>query len=683
MKKFISTLVFGASLLALTGCNDFLDKTPPSNITPPAFFNTADDLAAYTINQYGFTSIAPGAYGMGPFANDNHTDNQAAMSYSTFWVPGEWQVGGGNLGFGSHRAINYFFDQVLPKYEAGQISGNETYVKHYIGEAYVLRAYVWFNSLQSYGDFPIFETALPDDKAVLLEASKRQPRNMVARFILSDLDKAIGLLMENSTPAGNKNRITRDVAYLLRSRVALYEGTWLKHHAGTAFVPGGPGWPGDAADVNYPAGDVNAESKWFLEEAMKSARVVADKHMGGLTNNTDTREGQDASLNVLNPYFMMFCDTDMEGYDEVLMWRRYNKGLGIYHNILMQLGRNGGGTGWTRGLVNSFLMRNGLPIYAANSGYDTNWEKEGVTATLQDRDSRIQIFTKRDGDVDFYLNGNPTYSSMHWLIDGATETKIVTGFALKKGKHYNGAYGGNGEHYVGVTGYCCFRAAEALLNYMEACYEATGSVDADAARYWKALRSRAKVDEDYTKTVAATNMTEEAKWDFGAYSHGQLVDKTLYNIRRERRNELIGEAMRMADLKRWRALDQMEAKPYVIEGIRFWGSKYDIDGILGDNGQDKVEVIVDPAGGTGNMSPSASEGGSDYVQPYKISQLNNTVYKRGGYTFVPAHYLSPIPHGAFTAASPDMTVENSVLYQNPGWGTETGSKPEGSEKFAN
>ena len=28
------------------------------------------------------------------------------------------------------------------------------------------------------------------------------------------------------------------------------------------------------------------------------------------------------------------------------------------------------------------------------------------------------------------------------------------------------------------------------------------------------------------KTIAATNMQEEAKWDFGAYSHGQLVDAT-------------------------------------------------------------------------------------------------------------------------------------------------------------
>ena len=68
-------------------------------------------------------------------------------------------------------------------------------------------------------------------------------------------------------------------------------------------------------------------------------------------------------------------------------------------------------------------------------------------------------------------------------------------------------------------------------------------------------------------------MTEEAKNDFGAYSHGALVNTTLYNIRRERRNEFIAEGMRFNDLRRWRALDQVNG--YQIEGMRYWGSIYE------------------------------------------------------------------------------------------------------------
>ncbi len=34
-----------------------------------------------------------------------------------------------------------------------------------------------------------------------------------------------------------------------------------------------------------------------------------------------------------------------------------------------------------------------------------------------------------------------------------------------------------------------FRSVEALLNYIEACYERTGAIDATADRYWKAIRA--------------------------------------------------------------------------------------------------------------------------------------------------------------------------------------------------
>ena len=76
--------------------------------------------------------------------------------------------------------------------------------------------------------------------------------------------------------------------------------------------------------------------------------------------------------------------------------------LGFGNKTVRELCRNGGGSGWTRGMVNSFLMRNGLPVYASGSGYNPDWEKEGVVATVQNRDSRLGIFTKKPGDVNYY-----------------------------------------------------------------------------------------------------------------------------------------------------------------------------------------------------------------------------------------------------------------------------------------
>lgn len=662
--KYISMLVLGASL-GLTSCNDFLDKEPESNVTPASFFTSADDLAAYTVNLYGvLTSIGPGSYGMSTFAYDNDTDNQAGTGYSNRWVPGNWKVGqsGGAWDFGNIRNVNYFLDQVLPKYEAGKISGAAANVRHYIGEAYFLRAYLYLDKLQSLGDFPIVLTALPDDKETLIQASKRQPRHKVAQQILDDLDKALELLQESAP--GGKNRISRDAALLLRSRAALFEATWEKYHKGTAFVPGGPGWPGNAEDVK----DFNIDSSidHFLTEAMKSSKELGDKLVGNLVENTDAEEGQDRNLASTNPYYTMFCDKDMSGYSEVIMYRAFDRlKANVTHNIQMQLQRNGGGTGWTRGLVNSFLMRNGLPIYAANSGYDPNWENQGIKATLQNRDSRIKIFTKVDNGIENYTDDGVNSVDLSWTVKGNNETRMVTGYAVKKGKNYDTQQQLN--HHFGESGSIVFRGTEALLDYIEASWLKNNSIDATADKYWRALRTRAKVDPDYNKTIAATNMAEEAKWDFGAYSHGQLVDATTYNIRRERRNEFIGEAMRWEDLIRWRACDQVNG--YQIEGMKYWGTVY--EGAWRDGSTDLA--MVDVEGGKGNISSKEISG--DYIRPYQISKINNEVFD--GYKFTPAHYLSPIAQSVFrqTASGDQTDLNTSVVYQNPGWPKIAGQGP--------
>ena len=655
--KYLGTLLLGMCLMGTTtSCNDFLDRygEPQSEIIPSAFFKNVTDLEAYSINLYDIFPTISG-YGISTWGTDNNTDNQASVGYSNRWVPGQIRVGSGDWDFKYIRNCNYFLENVNERKAAKEIKGGAAEIDHYIGEVYLLRAMGYFTKLQDYGDFPIVTELYQDKKEELVAASKRQPRHKVARFILQDIDRAIELLL--SQPPHGKNRISKDAAYLLRSRVALFEGTWLKHHKGTAWVPGGPGWKGDAADLKDF--NIDNEIKFFLDEAMKSAKVIGDKLVGKLVENTDSKEGMNADLGTVNPYYVMFCDENMEKYNEVLLWRRYSVAQGITHNIQMQLEDNGGGSGWTRGLVNTFLMRNGLPIYAAASGYNADWEKETITKTLQDRDSRIQIFTKRDGDVDYFkTDGTSKNYSPKWIVQGNNETRMVTGFAIKKGKHYSQVM--QNEHGKGTSGSIVFRGTEALLNYMEACVEKTGSVDETASAYWKALRKRAKVSEDFNATIAVTDMAEEAKGDWGAYSAGKLIDPTLYNVRRERRCELIGEGFRWADLKRWRACDQMVTTPYIIEGMRYWGSSY--EGTLKDkDGKDMVKVSQ--ADGKGNMSPKEA---SVYIRPYQISSLNNSVFN--GYKFQKAYYLSPLGQETFRqTASDPKDLNSSNVYQNPGW----------------
>lgn len=649
MKKYMKISLPLMLAILLGSCDSFLDREPLDKVTPQMYFRTADDLAAYAVNNYSFQTVTS-AYGIEIFGLDNYTDNQAGADYPVYWQPGEKKVpsGTGSWTWTNIRSCNYFFENVLPKYEAGIITGNQQQVAHYIGEMYLIRAYNYYLKLSTFGDFPIIKEVLPDNEGILVDKSKRMPRNKVARFILEDLQKAADMLME--TPPAGKNRISKNVAHLLRARVALFEATWEKYHKGTAFVPGGPNWPGNPADIQ--GFDIDAEINYFLDEAMKDAKIVGDQMVGNLAENTDTREGMNALLQSTNPYYTLFCDENMESYAEILMWKQFSKEMGVTNNMQMELERNGGGTGWTRGMVNSFLMRNGLPIYDPASGYDPEWEKQGVNETLQDRDSRIQIFTKKPGDVNYYTaDGDKDLTSMG-LIFGDKGSLATTGFIVKKGKHYSPTMALN--HNSGTSGGIVFRGTEAMLIYMEASFEKNGNIDATADQYWKALRRRAKVDEDYNKTIAATVMTEEAKGDFGAYSHGSLIDATLYNIRRERRNELCAEAFRWEDLKRWRAMDQFKSTPYVVEGMLFWGSVYETE----FNGKYTV--------GENISSPNTS----NYLLPYMKILSNNNIASQGGFLFTPAHYLEPIGMDVFRlTASNKQDLNSSVVYQNPGWST--------------
>jgi len=666
MKKLILSNIrkslFIAGLIVLfTGCNDILEIDPPSQISPEKYLWDESHLSAYTIRRYQDIFRANEGTGAdGLYLDDINTDVMTSRGSSNRFVPGEWKVGstGGSWSFDNIYQLNYYLQTVVPRYEAGKITGVATNVKHYIGEGYVLRAHEYFKKLREVGDFPIITRILPDVKDSLVEASKRRPRNEVARFILSDLDKAIELC--NNSPVGGTNRITKDLAYLLKSRVALFEATWLKYHKGTALVPNGNGWPGAQKDYNknyqYPTGSIENEINFFLDEAMNAAKVVADSRVLAVNSKVIRKSISDPA----NPYFEMFNSEDLSAVKEVILWKDFDLALGIvnYWNHYLYYGN---GYGYTRQYVDNFLMENGLPIYAAGSGYKGD---DLVGDVKEGRDWRLKLFMRAPGETKAFINlpvgKNPEVEPQVPVIDGASRYLEGTGYSIKKGLSYNNDM----QATVGrdLTGMVLFRAAEAYLNYIEACYEKNGSLDGVAQGYWTKIRQRAGVDPDFNKTIGATDVSKEGENDWGAYSHGQLVDATLYNIRRERRCELTVEGLRYMDLIRWRAMDQLNG--FKIEGIKVWGPMKDVYGNRLKYG------LTDPTKNTVS-DPSLSM----YLRIHQISP-NNLYYN--GYKFCEAHYLNPIAAEHFLISSPDgVSRENSPIYQNPGWSLEGGTPPTG------
>lgn len=674
--SFVGTLM-GLATLTMTSCNDALNLDPVSQITPESFYASADQLAAYLNNYYDTYLSAPysgtmthgsAGWNEGKAASDANTDIYVNGGGNTkLFADDHWEVSSGKDLQGYYegvRVYNFFIQKVEDGIAAGKLSGAD--VDNYLGEAYFFRAICYFRMLALYGDLPIVKEVLEDDNDALVAASERAPRNEVARFILGDLDKAISLLKPRS--AYNGQRLNKEAALLFKSRVALFEGTFEKYHKGSGRVPGDSNWPG--AKMAYNSGksfNSDAEVKFFLQEAMNAAKQVGDA--ANLTENNHTIEPNVGTITGWNPYFNMFSQPSLSDVNEVLLWKQYNKALGQYHDVPYRV-KIGCNSGFTRNFIESFLMKNGLPIYADGSGYQGDVTLDNVK---QDRDERLQLFVWGNStvvDTDpavaaenlgkvFMPAEQKTDRDCERVTNNNREIRNITGYQIRKYYTYDYSQTPNDERW-GSDACPVFRTAEALLNYMEACFELNGSLDGTAQGYWKQLRKRAGVDEDFNKTIAATDLSKEG--DFGVYSGTAQVDKTLYNIRRERVNELFAEGLRFADLVRWRAFDNLITTKWIPEGANFWDDMYlyYAEDIKADGSADAV-VSQEKLG--------------KYLRPFSIVEsATNELFN--GYNWHEAYYLYPIGISDIRTASPDRDIATSNLYQNIYWPTTAGGHAE-------
>ena len=662
--KLYKLFLLALPILGATSCNDYLEQEPPSYLTPENFYTSEDQVQAAANKFYQDILPGHGGWDYGTYITDNNTDNQMSLYPDNKFGTGLWKVSNTNddWSWSNVRNVNYQLGQIVEKYKAGEISGSDNNLRQYIGELYFFRAYAYFTLLQCFGDLPIITQALPDEESVLVAADKREPCNEVARFIINNLDTAMTYMPKSGFAT---TRVTYDAANLFKSRVALYEGSWLTNFAGTPFVPNGNGWPGAAknADYKYPSGSIEAEAKFFFTTAAEAAEQVAEKYKGNLSVNTG--KVPQSLDDPANPYLSIWGSTDDSKVPDVILWRQYSKSLGVRNNVEVAVQVGNIGTGFTRSLIEGYLMKDGKPIYASQYEYvDTSLSK-----VRTNRDPRLSVFLKAPGDINCFKNVDDE-SGDHWtrietipaITNSNSENGYVTGYAIRKGMTFDRALTANGGSYnVCVV----FRATEALLNYMEAEYMLTKSLSGKVLEYWEDVRRAAGFTGEAVNpltTINATDMSKETL-DWGAYTAGQLLsDKVLYNIRRERRCELIAEGLRGMDLQRWRSYDQLMKTPAHTEGIHLWGTPM----------EKWYKNLV--ANGSSNSNVSSSSL-SAYLRPHEKIKANNNFFN--GLTWHMAHYLEPLPIRQFLlTASDHATISESPLYQNPYWPTTPDSPAE-------
>lgn len=182
--KDIKKLLLGAAVttaaLGMTSCNDLLDLKPISQITPGAYYQNADQLAAYLNNYYdsyltmpfsGSMSHSWGGFNEGKGKSDGNTDIYCSGGGSTqLFANDHWEVSSGKVlqgSYGGVRVYNFFINKVLEQIENGTLSETDE-VKNYLGEAYFFRALNYFKMLACYGDLPIVTEVLPDENDAIV-----------------------------------------------------------------------------------------------------------------------------------------------------------------------------------------------------------------------------------------------------------------------------------------------------------------------------------------------------------------------------------------------------------------------------------------------------------------------------------------------------------------------------------
>lgn len=505
--KYIQTILWATLImLATSACEDFIDIQPEDQIGVNEYFKTNNDIENY-VKKYYTRFPAHGSANQ-PLMESN-SDNlivatpNVVLNGSRAPQTGRWINEWDDI-----RSVNILFDNI------DRVEDPISSYAQFLGEAYFFRAWFYYDLLTTYGDVPIYESQLqPGDEALL---DSRDPRNEVARFILSDIDKAISHL-GHVINVGN-SRLNKETALAFKTRVALFEGTWQKYHAGTIF------------------GSQGADAGFFFAEAVSAAEELINGNYTTGIYNTGNPE---------NDYYTLFGMDNMSGIDEVLFYRIANSAEQLGHELQFYTTRRTRNMSLTRSLISSYLDKNGKPYDLAEVEKSVKGNKF-LSKIAADCDPRLHATIWIPGDLRVNSSGQLFDKP---FLNGGSEELCATGYQVKKFSNpfSSGAgadFGGNSE-----TGRIYFRFAEVLLNYAEAKYELDGTI---AYEELNLLRRRVGMPD--------IEILPQEQFGQDVTHYGYQIDDALYAIRNERRVELALEGQRVNDYRRWAAHELFKGK---------------------------------------------------------------------------------------------------------------------------
>ena len=570
-----------------------LEELPEATTTKGPIFGSESGLILYTNSFYNIIN------GKNLHRADAMSDYQARKDSPAFITEGNYTA---NTSSGwtwtDLRNINYFIQNCNdPKVPLAVR-------KNYLGIAKFFRAYFYFDKVKRFGDVPWINKPLDVTDTELLTKG-RDPRVMVMDSVLADLDYASLNITSNSE--GTRSLVTKYVAYAMKARVALHEGTFRKYHTNLGL---------------------QASSAGLLTQAAVAAKKVIDE--GGYKLYEGAGTDKSYRQVFINPA-PIATEVMMSAVCDLAL-NNLNDG-----NWYWTSGTYGDKASFIRTFINTYLNIDGTP-YTNNAAYKTMLFKDEV----KNRDKRLQQ-TIRVGDYKRVSNGVPVASPPLFSY-------TFTGYMPIKWALDDMYYDTRDLNINSVT---IFRLAEVLLVYAEAKAELGTMTNADWALSIGALRKRAGITGGLTTLPTVVDTYLKTKY------FPEINDPILLEVRRERGIELCLEGFRFDDIVRWKKGELMQNE---------WNGMYvpslntpmdlNEDGILDVAffkttaptkvpGVTYVEVTPLIAGKPNSQLIAGDTGG-------ELTWLNNIPRK-----WLDKNYYYPIPTGDI--------ITNPNLKQNAGW----------------
>lgn len=369
--------------------------------------------------------------------------------------------------------------------------GSETDINRQVAVIRFFRAWEYFYKVRRFGDVPWYDTDLNIDSEELYKG--RDSRVEVFKHILEDIDFAI----ENLPSSAATGRLHKYAALAYKSRICLYEASFRKYHG---------------------AGEYESIYKECIDACERL--IDSDRYDIYSTDNPE------------RDYYNLFVQEDLSSNCECIMPRVYEDKL-LTHNNTRQLEESY--TGMSRAMYEQYLCKDGLPT-AVSATYGA--EAPMPEDELVKRDPRLaQTIDNPSLPFKIQGDGTPSFNAVPSI-----DTKYcTTGYHVMK---YHSSDPKQWNIGLSTLDVFIFRYAEVLLNYAEAMAELGKCDDVVLDRTINKLRDRVGMPH-LASTVGFT--------DPGWPDYGYTVSPLIYEIRRERGVELLGEGFRWDDIVRWKA----------------------------------------------------------------------------------------------------------------------------------